>query len=115
VIGVHSASPDTTPPSVHTILPADGASGQPVTSRVGVSFTDNVELATVDAGAFILRPVGGEPVSGVWSAYMSVLSFSPDEPLQPQTQYEVVLPAGRIKDYVGNGMAAEFRSTFTTR
>ncbi len=115
VIGVHSAAPDTMPPSVHTIVPRDGAQGQATTTRIGISFTDNVELATVDANGFIVRPVGGEKISGSWGAYMSVLNFAPNEPLEPNTTYEVVLPKGRITDYVGNGLAEEFRSTFTTR
>jgi hypothetical protein len=115
VIAVHAASPDTLPPSVDTIIPRNGATGQSTLSRVGVSFTDSIELATVDPRSFVVRPVGGEPVQGTWGAYTTVLNFDPDAPLQPGTTYEVVLPAGRITDYVGNGIAEEFVSTFTTR
>jgi hypothetical protein len=115
VIAVHDTAPDTAPPKVDTIIPKNGATGQALTSRVGISFTDNIELATVDSRSFILRPVGGQPLPGTWSVTMSVLSFDPKENLEPGTTYEVVLPAGRIKDYVGNGIAEEFRSTFTTR
>lgn len=115
VIAVHDVEPDTTPPYVDTIIPKDGATGQPVTTRVGISFTDNVELATVDTRSFIVRPIGGQALPGTFSVTMSVLNFDPAEPLQPNTTYEVVLPAGGVKDYVGNGMAEEFRSTFTTQ
>jgi len=62
-----------------------------------------------------VRPVGGQALEGTWSVTMSLLNFSPKESFQPGTSYEVVLPAGGIKDYVGNGIAKEFRSTFTTR
>lgn len=115
VIGVHDTQPDTTPPRVDTIVPKDGATGQAITSRIGVSFTDNVELATVDTRSFIVRKVGGQALPGKWGISMSVLNFDPDGDLEPGTEYEVVLPAGGIKDYVGNGIAEEFRSTFTTR
>lgn len=115
VIAVHDVNPDTTPPYVDTILPKDGATGQALTTRVGISFTDNVELATVDTRSFIVRPIGGKALPGTFSVTMSVLNFEPAEPLLPNTTYEVVLPAGGVKDYVGNGMAEEFRSTFTTR
>ena len=115
VIAVHDVEPDTTPPYVDTIIPKDGATGQPVTTRVGISFTDNVELATVDTRSFIVRPIGGQALPGTFSVTMSVLNFAPAAPLQPNTTYEVVLPAGGVKDYVGNGMAEEFRSTFTTQ
>lgn len=115
VIAVHDTQPDTTPPRVDTIVPKDGAVGQAITTRIGISFTDNVELATVDKRSFIVRKVGGQALSGKWGVSMSVLNFDPDGELEPGTEYEVVLPAGGIKDYVGNGIAEEFRSTFTTR
>lgn len=114
VIAVHDTEPDTTPPHVDTIVPKDGATGQAATSRVGISFTDNVELATADNRSFIVRPMGGQPLAGTYSVTMSVLNFEPAEPLQPGTTYEVILPAGGLKDYVGNGVE-EFRSTFTTK
>lgn len=115
VIAVHDTEPDTTPAYVDTIVPKNGATGQSLKTRVGISFTDNVELATVDTRSFIVRPVGGEALAGTFSVTMSVLNFDPAEDLQPNTTYEVVLPAGGVKDYVGNGMAEEFLSTFTTQ
>ncbi len=115
VIAVHDPQPDTTAPRVDTVAPHDGATGQAVTSRIGLSFTDNIELATVDHRSLIVRPMGGEPLAGKWGVNMSVLHFDPDEDLQSDTTYEIVLPAGGIKDYVGNGIAEEFRSTFRTK
>ena len=115
VIGLHAAAKDTVPPAVDTIIPKNGATAQHVKSRIGISFTDNVELATVNPETLIVRPVGGEPIAGTWGIYATVLNFDPAEDLMPGTTYEVVLPAGGIKDYVGNGIAAEFTSTFTTQ
>lgn len=115
VIAVHDTAPDTTGPRVDWIVPTDGAVGQATTSRIGVSFTDNVELATVDTRSFIVRPVGGSALQGTWGVNMSLLHFDPDGEFEPGTTYEVVLPAGGIKDYVGNGIPEEFRSSFTTR
>jgi hypothetical protein len=46
---------------------------------------------------------------------MGVVSFDPDQDLQPGTTYEVVLPSGGIADLAGNTLAAEFKSTFTTQ
>jgi hypothetical protein len=113
-IAVHATDPDTTPPRVDSVEPKPDATGQSVKSRIGLSFTDNIELATVHPGSLIVRPLDGEPVSGKWGLYMTVLAFDPDEDLLPNTTYEVILPAGGVKDLVGNGIAAEFRSTFTT-
>lgn len=114
VIAVHDTKIDTTPPHVDTILPRDGATGQAVTSRIGISFTDNIELATVDNRSFIVRPMGGSALEGTFSVTMTLLNFDPAENLAPGTTYEVILPAGGVKDYVGNGVE-EFRTTFTTK
>jgi len=115
VIAVHDTQPDTAPPVVDTIIPKDGASGQATTSRIGISFSDNIELATVDHRSFIVREQGGAVVPGTFGVNMTVLHFEPDEPFAAATTYEVVLPAGGIKDLVGNGIAEEFSSTFTTQ
>jgi hypothetical protein len=86
-----------------------------VKSRIGISFTDNIELATVNQASLIVRPMGGQPISGTWGETYTVVNFSPNEPLQPKTTYEVILSAGGITDLVGNPIAQEFRSTFTTQ
>jgi hypothetical protein len=93
----------------------NGATSQSTRSRIGISFTDSIELATADRRSLIVRPVGGEPIAGNWGVYTTLLNFDPEGDLQPGTTYEVVLPAGRLTDYVGNGIAEQFISTFTTR
>jgi hypothetical protein len=114
VIAAHSKDPDTAAPAVDTVIPKNGATGQNKKSRIGISFTDNLELATVHPESVIVRPEGGAPLNGTFGLYMGFLAFDPDEDLKPNTKYEVVLPKGGVKDLVGNGIAAEFKSTFTT-
>jgi Bacterial Ig-like domain/LVIVD repeat len=114
VIAVHQTAPDTTAPVVDTIIPSNGSTGNSTKSRVGVTFSDNIELATVNAASFIVRPVGGQALPGRYGVRMSVVNFDPDADLQPGTTYEVVLPKGGIADYVGNTLATEWKSTFTT-
>jgi len=115
VIAVHDTAPDTKAPVVDTIIPRDGATGQAVTSRIGISFSDNIELATVDHRSMIVRKQGGAEIPGKWGVNMSILHFDPDGEFEANTTYEVMLPAGGIKDYVGNGIATAFKSTFTTK
>jgi hypothetical protein len=115
IIGVHSADPDSKPPVVDTIIPKDKETARSVKSRIGVSFTDNIELATVNDASFIVRPVGGAAIKGVWGLRMGVLNFSPAEDLKPATTYEVILPKGGITDLVRNPLAEDFKSTFTTK
>jgi hypothetical protein len=113
-IAVHQAEPDTKPPVVDTVIPNNNATGVSTKSRIGITFSDNIELATVNAASFIVRPVGGQPLAGKWGSRMGVVNFDPDADLQPGTTYEVVLPRGGLADLVGNTLATEFRSTFTT-
>jgi len=113
-LAVHQAEPDTKPPVVDTVIPNDASTGNAITSRIGVSFSDNIELATVNAASFIVRPVGGQPLPGKYGLRNTVVNFDPDEPLQAGTTYEVVLPAGGITDLVGNELATAWSSTFTT-
>jgi len=115
VIGAQSADPDTKPPLVDTVIPRDKATGQSVKSRIGISFTDNIELATVNPASVIVRPLGGQPLAGKWGLYMGVLNFDPDADLAPRTTYEVILPQGGLTDLVGNALAQPFKSTFTTQ
>jgi hypothetical protein len=114
VIAVHQTAPDTTSPVVDTVIPANASTGVPTTSRIGVTFSDNIDLATVNAASFIVRPMGGQALAGRYGVRMAVVNFDPDGDLQPGTTYEVVLPKGGIADYVGNTLATDWKSTFTT-
>jgi cytochrome c peroxidase/PKD repeat protein len=113
-IAVHDTRRDTQPPEVAYLNPPDGSTGQPLTSRVGLSFTDQIELGSVTPETFIVRPVGGEPLEGNWGHMQTVVNFAPSEPLEPNTTYEVLLPAGGVTDLVGNAIASDFRSVFAT-
>jgi hypothetical protein len=113
-LAVHQAEPDTKAPVVDTVIPKDGTSDNPVKSRIGITFSDNIELATVNAASFIVRPLGGAALAGKYGLRNTVVNFDPDADLQPGTTYEVVLPKGGITDLVGNELAAEWKSTFTT-
>lgn len=111
---VHSTAPDTTRPVVKQMSPAAGARQQALTSRVGLGMSDSILPESVHASTFIVRPVGGNTLPGTYSAQLGIVNFFPSQPLQPGTVYEVLLPAGGLKDYAGNGIATEYRATFTT-
>jgi hypothetical protein len=111
---VRQAAPDNIAPIVDTVIPKQGEA-VPVTSRVGITFSDNIELATVNAASFIVRPVGGQPLAGKYGLRMSVVNFDPDEDLKPGATYEVILPKGGIADLAGNTIATELKSTFSTK
>lgn len=110
----HQAEPDTSGPVVNMVSPADRAGGQLRTTRIGVTFSDRIDLRSVNAGTFIVRPVDGDPLSGAYSTQTGIVNFTPDRPLAPDTSYEVVIPAGGIRDAVGNPVPTTFTAIFST-
>ncbi len=114
ILAPHQSQKDTRGPEVNMVNPKDGATGQMTTSRVGVTFTDLIDLRSVNGTTFIVRPVGGDALSGKYSTQTGIVNFFPDVLLQPGTKYEVVIPKNGIKDYAGNETEALFRSEFTT-
>lgn len=111
----HQSAPDTKGPAVNMVNPKNGTANQAVTSRIGLTFTDQIDLSSVKSTTFIVRPVGGAALSGKYSSQTNIVNFSPDQPLQPNTTYEVVVPAGGIKDYAGNATTTTFSARFSTR
>jgi hypothetical protein len=108
-------APDTTGPVVTMVHPRDGATAQPITSRIGLTFNEFVDLGSLWEGSFIVREVGTmNPLAGHYSGQEGIVNFWPASPLSPETTYEVIIPAGGVVDFNGNPTTAEFRSTFTT-
>lgn len=110
----HQAAPDTTPPHVNFASPAAATVGRRLTTRIGLSFDDEIDFDSVDATTFIVRKPGGATLPGQYSYHMALLNFQPAAPLEADTTYEVVLPAGGIKDAVGNPLAETYVSIFST-
>lgn len=112
---VHQTAPDTKGPEANMIVPRSNSVNRALTSRIGLSFTDNIDLTTVNNETFIVRlKGGGSALTGRYSHQFSILNFSPNSPLLPNSTYEVVLPAGGIKDYAGNSIAETYVSYFST-
>ncbi|MCO4771259.1 MAG: Ig-like domain-containing protein [Deltaproteobacteria bacterium] len=115
VLVVRALQSDSVPPRVSAIRPADGSTGVSTRARIGVSLTDQIDLRSATQESVILRPaLGGPPVTGDWDLTHTVLGFSPHEPLDADTAYEIVLPAGGLQDISGNGLALEATAAFST-
>jgi len=110
----HQAEPDTRGPEVNMVVPANGAVNQALTTRVGLTFTDMIDLRSVNNSTFIVRPSGGAPLNGKYSTQSGIVNFFPEAPLQKNTVYEIVVPQGGIKDWTGNATAVTFISRFTS-
>lgn len=110
----HQTNPDKTGPEVNMVSPVDGAVNQPLTSRVGITLTDDPDGAGITVENFTVRPIGGQPLDGWYAHQSAIVNFSPKEPLKANTTYEVVVRAGGITDFMGNPTTKEFRSRFST-
>lgn len=108
-------NPDTTGPTVVYGLPTNNAVNVPLSSRIGFSMSDMIDVESMTTNTFIVRPVGASNgIDGTYTTMTGLINFSPAQPLLPGTTYEVILTAGGVKDIVGNGIAAQYRTTFTT-
>lgn len=110
----HQKERDTTAPEVNMISPAEGDTGVPPTSRIGLTFTDAVDFQSVTAKTVQVRPIGQPALRGFLSAQGNIINFAPEQPLELNTEYEVFLPAGGVRDYAGNPLKSSFTSRFTT-
>jgi hypothetical protein len=114
-IWAHQAAPDTRGPSVGFHIPRAGQANYPAGSPITLLIHETLETHTIVNGAsFIVRPVGGAAIAGrLTFAFDDILTFTPNAPLAANTTYEVVLPAGGIRDAAGNGMVG-YSFTFST-
>jgi DNA-binding beta-propeller fold protein YncE len=110
----HQKTQDLKGADVTMVSPVNNALNQAVTSRIGVTMSDNIDLRTVDNTTFIVRPVGGTAIAGKYSLQTGILNFCPDAPLLANTVYEIVLPKNGIKDVTGNANKLDFTSKFST-
>lgn len=110
----HQAAPDTRGPEVNMVIPLDGATNQSRATRIGLTFSDLIDLRSINAETFIVRPVGGEAIPGSVSMQTGIVNFTPAQPLAVDATYEIIVPAGGIQDVMGNPTTREFRSVFST-
>jgi len=107
-------TPDTTPPTVTAVNPASGATAVASSDPLLVTFSENVDIASL-AGLRLLQVSNGTSVAGgvSYNATTRVATFTPSVLLGSLTTYEVNVSG--VKDLAGNAMVAAFTSRFTTR
>ncbi|MCG8455201.1 MAG: Ig-like domain-containing protein, partial [Holophagales bacterium] len=91
-IWAHQSAPDTQGPSVGFHIPRSGRTNYPLGAPISVLIHETLETYTIVNGvSFLVRPLGGSPIAGeLIFSFGDVLTFTPDQPLLPDTTYEVV-------------------------
>ncbi|MCU0667962.1 MAG: Ig-like domain-containing protein [Myxococcota bacterium] len=110
-IWAHQAAPDTTGPSVGFHIPRANQTSYPVGAPITLLIHETLRTETIENGStFLVRPLSpsgapGAAIAGqIVFAFDDVLTFTPSQPLAPNTTYEVSLPANGIRDAANNGM-----------
>jgi methionine-rich copper-binding protein CopC len=111
--------PDTTPPTVTSFAPANGADNQSIDTNVTVTFSEAMDAATVNGSTVELRDPSNALVSATvsYNAASLTATLDPNAPLSPGVIYTALVRGGstdpRVKDEAGNALAADVTWTFT--
>ena len=96
----HQTAPDTTGPEVVWQHPAAGATGLALTTRIGVSLSDEVAVESLTPAHFRVTRPDDSVVAGQLSVNQTDVNFFPDAPLAPSTTYAVEVC--NLADLAGN-------------
>lgn len=99
-------------PTVTSVSPADSATNVSTTASVSVTFSQAMNASTINSATFLVT-AGGTQVPGTILASGTIYTFAPSGSLATNTLYTVTVTTG-VQDSAGNGMAANFTSSFTT-
>src|SRR5580704_11842362 len=87
VIGCGKETVGTTAPIVASTIPANGATGVPISQVVSATFSEAMNPATITTTTFTLAGPGGTAVAGSVTYTGLVASFTPSAPLAYNTTY----------------------------
>lgn len=107
----HQAAPDTTPPTVQWMHPASGTDPVALTTRIGLSFSDHIDTASLTPSTIWLQDDGGNIVPTRRSSQLGLVNLSPEAPLSLLRTYTVI--ADGVKDVAGNP-SPRFEGTIIT-
>ncbi len=101
------------PPVVVRAQPPNGKTDVPLNTRITVVFSEPLDPKTIPPSVLLLQ--AGQPVSGtaVLAPSGLVVTFTPDAPLAPSTEYTLVLTT-EIRNLEGDALGQLMRVSFTT-
>lgn len=107
------ASLDTTPPTIISVSPANGATGVAADTTVTAAFSDAMNASTITTSSFTLV-AGDTPVSGsvTYDSYTHTAIFTPDAILAYDGTYTATLSTA-ITDAAGNPLASAYSWNFS--
>lgn len=113
-----AAAPDTAPPTVTGLSPANGTASVATNVTPTVIFSEAMNASTVTTNTVFLRNAAGATVGStiVYNTTTRTATLTPSSPLATATTYTIVVTGGSagVKDAAGNALAADTTSSFTT-
>ena len=113
-----NGAPDTTPPTVTSVTPANGATAVGVGVNPTATFSEAMTVSTITTSTVVLRnPSNGIITSTVsYNAGTNVATLTPTAALTASTTYTATITGGAsgVKDVAGNALASNFVWSFTT-
>jgi hypothetical protein len=102
---------DNDPPTLDSTTPRDGQTN--VAVDINFQFRFSEPVSTGGDLDIIVTPSPGDGVAD-WSADGRTLIFDPDENLQDNQQYSILIPKGAVIDLAGNTLRESYVTRFTT-
>lgn len=104
---------DTTAPTVNSTNPVDTAANVKLNQKIKPTFSEAMDPTTITATNFTVTAPGPTGVSGTVTYGTNVATFTPTNPLAPNTTFTATVLTGS-KDMAGNALAQNFVWSFTT-
>ncbi|MBM9498666.1 Ig-like domain-containing protein [Leptospira sp. 201903071] len=105
------SAPDSSPPSVSFVSPANASTGFAVNRSIAVAFSEVLDCTTLNTSSFVLSD--GSSVPGTVSCLGTTAFFNPLASLSYGVTYTVAITTS-VRDISSNALASPFLWTFTT-
>ncbi|MEX0679332.1 MAG: N,N-dimethylformamidase beta subunit family domain-containing protein, partial [Pirellulales bacterium] len=113
-----AAAADTTAPTVTSFNPANGASNVAAGAAPTVTFSETLNVSTINTGTIFLRDAGNVvvPSTVAYNSSTNTATLTPSAALANSTTYTIVVKGGSagVKDLAGNALVSDATSSFTT-
>jgi len=103
---------DTTPPTVSSTSPADGATDVSVNGVINASFSEAINSSTINVDTFLVNDGSGD-IAGTLIYDGAAATFTPDTSLACNATYTVTITTG-VEDLAGNPLQNDNAWSFTT-
>lgn len=100
-------------PVVESTTPVNGALAVPFRQLISATFNEEMDASTINPSTFIITEADGTAVTGSVTYSGTTATFTPANPLSPNTTYSARIKTG-VKDVMGNALQTDYVWTFST-